>query len=43
VGILARVASSLALTIMVGGPAASQDIPSEVTLFKNVVIFDGKN
>jgi len=35
--------STLALVVMLTLPAAAVDIPSEVTLFKNVNIFDGEN
>lgn len=35
--------STLAMVVMLALPAAAVDIPSEVTLFKNVNIFDGKN
>ena len=42
-GFFARAAEYLALAAVFAGPAAAQGIPSEVTLFKNVVIFDGKN
>jgi len=34
---------SLALALALALPAVAADIPSEVTLFKNVNIFDGKN
>ena len=37
------VLSTLAMVVMLALPAAAIDIPSEVTLFKNVNIFDGKN
>jgi hypothetical protein len=36
-----RTAFALALVSLMGQPAFAQDIPSEVTLFKNVNVFDG--
>ena len=40
-GFFVIAAEYLALAAVFAGPAAAQGIPSEVTLFKNVVIFDG--
>jgi len=38
-----NILGTLAMVVMLALPAAAIDIPSEVTLFKNVNIFDGKN
>ncbi|UCF94554.1 MAG: amidohydrolase family protein [Desulfobacterales bacterium] len=40
---LFAVLSTLAMLVMLALPAAAIDIPSEVTLFRNVNIFDGQN
>ena len=38
-----RILGCLVLALTLAGPAMAADIPSEVTLFKNVNIFDGNN
>jgi len=40
---LFAVLSTLAMLVMLALPVAAIDIPSEVTLFRNVNIFDGQN
>lgn len=40
---LMAVLSTLAMVVMLALPAMAVDIPSQVTLFKNVNIFDGQN
>ena len=40
---LITVLSTLALVVVLAMPAVAVDIPSDVTLFKNVNIFDGRN
>jgi len=41
--ILAKAIFGLAIVLLMALPAIGQDIPSEVILFKNVNVFDGKS
>jgi len=38
-----KILGIMALLLVLASPAMAADIPSEVTLFKNVDIFDGKS
>lgn len=38
-----KLLAAFGVSMLLAGPAAAQDVPSEVTLFKNVNVFDGKS